>query len=61
MYNIGKFIEAKKVIFSYGNLMKHGLIPNSLKPLRYNTRDTCFWWIKSLRDYVTITDDYSLI
>ncbi|CAD8195435.1 unnamed protein product [Paramecium pentaurelia] len=56
-----KAIEAKDLIFKYGNLMQHGLIPNSLKPLRYNTRDTCFWWIKAIRDYVTYTDDFSII
>ncbi|CAK93624.1 unnamed protein product (macronuclear) [Paramecium tetraurelia] len=56
-----KVVEAKALIFKYGNLMQHGLIPNSLKPLRYNTRDTCFWWIKAIRDYVTYTDDFSII
>ncbi|CAD8103028.1 unnamed protein product [Paramecium sonneborni] len=56
-----KAIEGKALIFKYGNLMQHGLIPNSLKPLRYNTRDTCFWWIKAIRDYVTYTEDYSII
>jgi glycogen debranching enzyme len=49
------------MIVKYGNLLYNGLIPNSLKPLRYNTRDTCFWWIKAIRDYITYTDDYSLI
>ncbi|CAD8189886.1 unnamed protein product [Paramecium octaurelia] len=56
-----KAVEAKALIVKYGNLMQHGLIPNSLKPLRYNTRDTCFWWIKSIRDYVIYTDDFSII
>ncbi|CAK93825.1 unnamed protein product (macronuclear) [Paramecium tetraurelia] len=41
--------------------MQHGLIPNSLKPLRYNKRDNYFLWINSILDYVIYTDEFSIM
>lgn len=48
----GRLDQAKHQILRYAHYLKEGLIPNTLKPLRYNSRDTCFWWIKAIRDYV---------
>jgi len=33
------------------------LLDNSKNP-RYNNRDACWWFIKSLGDYVDFTNDY---
>lgn len=56
----GRFEQAKYQIIKYAHYLKEGLIPNTLRPLRYNTRDTCFWWIKAIRDYILVSDDYEL-
>lgn len=57
----GRFGEAREYIESLAETIRYGLIPSTLKPLRYNSRDNCFWWIKAIRDYTLYTDDTSLV
>ncbi|KRX09092.1 Six-hairpin glycosidase-like protein [Pseudocohnilembus persalinus] len=60
----GLYKEAKEIILYFASYLRHGLIPHLLdvkgKP-RYNNRDVCWWFIKSIRDYLEFTQDYEIL
>ena len=58
----GLFSEAKAILIKYASVMRHGLIPNLLDSgnnCRYNSRDTTWFFIKSVIDYVEFSQDYA--
>lgn len=51
----GNFLAAKKHILAFASVVKHGLIPNlldSLRTPRYNSRDSPWWMLQNIQDYV---------
>ena len=51
----GNFLAAKKHIIAFASVVKHGLIPNlldSLRTPRYNSRDSPWWMLQNIQDYV---------
>lgn len=50
-----RFAEAKDHICSFASVVRHGMIPNLLdsarKP-RYNSRDSTWWFLCAIKDYV---------
>ncbi|KII87207.1 glycoside hydrolase family 13 protein [Plicaturopsis crispa FD-325 SS-3] len=51
----GNFEGAKKHIVAFASTLKHGLIPNlldSVRNPRYNSRDSPWWMIQNIQDYV---------
>jgi glycogen debranching enzyme len=58
------FKEAKHIILNFARTLRHGLLPNLLdngKRPRYNCRDTVWWFIKAIQDYIEFTQDYSIL
>ncbi|KAG2068753.1 glycoside hydrolase family 13 protein [Suillus decipiens] len=56
----GNFEGAKKHILAFASTLKHGLIPNlldSLRKPRYNSRDSPWWMLQNIQDYVTSAPD----
>ncbi|EGR30903.1 hypothetical protein IMG5_121490 [Ichthyophthirius multifiliis] len=56
--------DAKALILTFAQTIKHGLIANqldSIENLRYNSRDACWWFIKAISDYILFTKDYSIL
>lgn len=53
----------RDVILQYAATLRHGLIPNLLdfghNP-RYNCRDACWWFVRSVKEYARATKDYSI-
>ncbi|KAF9462976.1 glycoside hydrolase family 13 protein [Collybia nuda] len=51
----GNFEGAKKHILAFASTLKHGLIPNlldSIRNPRYNSRDSPWWMLQNIQDYV---------
>lgn len=59
----GLYNEAKGLLCNFAASLRHGLIPNLLdggnKP-RYNNRDSCWWFIKAVKDYIEFTKDVNI-
>lgn len=44
----------------FGSSLRHGILPNLFDKLskpRYNCRDACWWYIKSVKDYMEFTNN----
>ncbi|KAG5721186.1 Glycogen debranching enzyme [Termitomyces sp. T112] len=56
----GNFEGAKKHILAFASTLKHGLIPNlldSVRNPRYNSRDSPWWMLQNIQDYVSSAPD----
>ncbi len=56
----GNFPAAKQHILAFCSTLKHGLIPNlldSVKTPRYNSRDSPWWMLQNIQDYVSMAPD----
>ena len=56
----GRFEEARDHIVAFGSVLKHGLIPNLLSSgslPRYNSRDSPWFFLQSIQDYVNMVPD----
>ncbi|KAL5531515.1 hypothetical protein ACEPAG_4392 [Sanghuangporus baumii] len=56
----GNFDGAKKHILAFASTLKHGLIPNlldSVRSPRYNSRDSPWWMLQNIQDYVEFAPD----
>jgi glycogen debranching enzyme len=53
----GNFSAARAHILAFCSTLKHGLIPNlldSVRNPRYNSRDSPWWMLQNIQDYVTM-------
>ncbi|GJJ11364.1 hypothetical protein Clacol_005596 [Clathrus columnatus] len=51
----GQYTAAKRHILAFASTLKHGLIPNlldSVRNPRYNSRDSPWWMLQNIQDYV---------
>ncbi|ODH26713.1 glycogen debranching enzyme [Paracoccidioides brasiliensis] len=56
----GRFDVAKDHIISFASVIKHGMIPNLLgsgKLPRYNSRDSVWFFLQAIQNYVTMVPD----
>ncbi|KAF8584023.1 glycoside hydrolase family 133 protein [Ramaria rubella] len=56
----GNFLAAKHHILAFASTLKHGLIPNlldSVRNPRYNSRDSPWWMLQNIQDYVQFAPD----
>ncbi|EJU03556.1 glycoside hydrolase family 13 protein [Dacryopinax primogenitus] len=56
----GNFTAAKRHILAFCSTLKHGLIPNlldSIRNPRYNSRDSPWWMVQNIQDYVLSAPD----
>ncbi|KAF9005909.1 glycoside hydrolase family 13 protein [Cyathus striatus] len=56
----GNFEGARKHILAFASTLKHGLIPNlldSVRTPRYNSRDSPWWMLQNIQDYVKMSPD----
>ncbi|CAL1714662.1 unnamed protein product [Somion occarium] len=56
----GNFLDAKRHILAFASTLKHGLIPNlldSLRNPRYNSRDSPWWMLQNIQDYVNMAPE----
>ena len=58
------FKEGKNILKIIASTLRHGLIPDFFgqgeKP-RYNSRDTCWYFINAIKEYISYTSDYSFL
>ena len=56
--------EGKNILKIIASTLRHGLIPDYFdqgeKP-RYNSRDTCWFFINAVKEYINYTSDYSFL
>lgn len=55
-----RFSEAREHILAFASVLKHGLIPNLLssgKSPRYNSRDSVWFFLQAIQDYVKMAPD----
>ena len=60
----GLFQEARAILINFASVMRHGLIPNLLDSgvnSRYNARDATWFFLKSVVDYVEMSNDYDVL
>lgn len=60
----GRYSEAKEHILAFATTLKHGMIPNlldSIRTPRYNSRDSIWFYMQSIQDYVTMVPNGSSI
>jgi glycogen debranching enzyme len=53
----GRYNEAKEHLLCFGSLVKHGMIPNLLNSgtlPRYNSRDSVWFFLQNVQDYVAM-------
>lgn len=53
----GRYDEAKEHILAFASVLKHGMIPNLLssgREPRYNSRDSVWFFLQAVQDYVDI-------
>ena len=58
------FYEAKVILKLIGSTMKYGLIPDKIdnsNNIKYSSRDTCWYYIKAIKDYIYSTMDYKFL
>jgi glycogen debranching enzyme len=56
----GQFQYAREHILAFATTLKHGLIPNlidSIKTPRYNSRDSPFWYLQNVQDYIELAPE----
>ncbi|CAG9319806.1 unnamed protein product [Blepharisma stoltei] len=56
----GMWQEAREIILTYASLMQNGLIPNIIDPNnnhRYNARDTTWFFLQALQDYIKMSPE----
>ncbi|QPH18046.1 hypothetical protein C2857_003007 [Epichloe festucae Fl1] len=56
----GRFEEAKEHIHAFASVLKHGMIPNLLSSgdaPRYNARDSIWFFLQTIQDYVRLAPD----
>ncbi|KIK99350.1 glycoside hydrolase family 13 protein [Paxillus rubicundulus Ve08.2h10] len=56
----GNYEGAKRHILAFASTLKHGLIPNlldSVRNPRYNSRDSPWWMLQNIQDYVKMAPD----
>ncbi|KAK5173455.1 bifunctional 4-alpha-glucanotransferase/amylo-alpha-1,6-glucosidase [Saxophila tyrrhenica] len=57
LLSTGRFDDAKEHLLCFASLVKHGMIPNLLgsgKLPRYNSRDSVWFFLQNIQDYVTL-------
>lgn len=53
----GRFADAREHLMCFASVVKHGMIPNLLgasKLPRYNSRDSVWFFLQNIQDYVTL-------
>lgn len=56
----GRYDDAKRHILAFASVLKHGMIPNLLssgKSPRYNSRDSVWFFMQCIQDYVNIAPE----